>query len=171
MKTPAIPSKFPFVFDVLHNSSESLVASGNYQTKIGKGIILKTLSKLVAMPPSVGASSFRLIVDRSGKREKWTRFFQNKKFVTRVRKDDLTMTESLGIFSFKMEIEIISTDTMLYNFIDLKVLGVKLPKWLSISTTGKCIQINNEEWSFNINVIAPTGHSIINYWGRSALGQ
>jgi hypothetical protein len=115
------------------------------------------------MPTTGEGVAVRLEVAVEGERERWCRYFDEKRLCTIQWCRDGLLMERLGLVVFASALVLEGT-CLRYEFRRAWLAGIPLPRWLSPVVAGSTVA-GDAEWQVEVHIIAPFLGEVVHYQG------
>ncbi|MCP4439860.1 MAG: DUF4166 domain-containing protein [Aureispira sp.] len=156
------------IFEKMHSESEPVHATGTFQSKKGKGFLNHIFWMFIQIPISEVKKKFELEIAAEKESKVWIRKFGLKEFSTRANTYGQKFIEKQGVFEFVFLLKVFD-QKLIYDFQQFKIFKIPMPKFLSIQPIATCEQVDQNKWTFDVEIKSPFGKPIIEYWGEAEI--
>jgi hypothetical protein len=139
----------------VHGPAASVHAHGSVDVTHGKGLAVRLLNRMMAVPKAGTGIALRLEVVRSAKREAWIRTFDKKVLRTEQWAEDGLFIEAVGAIQMAMRLRI-DAGKLCFEPVFTRCLGIRVPRWVRVT-----VRAEVEELADGWRVLVETSSSML----------
>ncbi len=144
----------------LHDLTDTAIWSGTASIENGRGVIPALIRRLFGFPTATSETPVRVVMERRGDTERWTRTFGSRTFCSHLRWKDGRMHERFGPTEFALDLTA-TKDALAFPVASGRVLGVPIPRVLLPKSVATERAGPDGKPAFDVALHAPLGLGLI----------
>ncbi|QPH55514.1 SDR family oxidoreductase [Pontivivens ytuae] len=144
----------------LHNFTDMAIWTGTASIENGRGVIPALIRRLFGFPAATTDTPVRVVMERRGDTERWTRTFGKRKFRSHLRWKNGAMHERFGPTEFALDLTA-TKDALAFPVASGRVLGLPIPRFLLPKSVATERAGPDGKPAFDVALHAPLGLGLI----------